>query len=240
MNDDVFNHLLYQVGNAQVRYFPYPHFFIENLFPQDYYDQLIESIPNAQDYYSMGSTGKVDPRTYQERSVLQITDSDLSGLPFHQMLFWSQFGQALESSVWRQMLISKFQDLIEKRFKDHLKEIEFSSFAELVQDRTHYALGPHTDHPIRVLTMLFYFPKDHSQSEMGTSVYRPNDINFKCEGFKHHPKDGFSHLYKAPYIPNSLFGFFKSDRSFHGVEEITQNGCERNLLNYYLQWSTQC
>jgi hypothetical protein len=35
-----------------------------------------------------------------------------------------------------------------------------------------------------------------------------------------------------PFLPNALFGFFKTDRSFHGVEAIRSGGVERNALLY--------
>ena len=34
------------------------------------------------------------------------------------------------------------------------------------------------------------------------------------------------------FAPNSLFGFLKTDRSFHGVEEIGDQDIERNSLLY--------
>ena len=33
-------HLSYKVGNAPVSMFPFPHFYVQDVFPQDFYDQL--------------------------------------------------------------------------------------------------------------------------------------------------------------------------------------------------------
>jgi hypothetical protein len=35
-----------------------------------------------------------------------------------------------------------------------------------------------------------------------------------------------------PYVPNSLFAFFKNDMSFHGVERVQDPDCRRWLLLY--------
>jgi hypothetical protein len=106
-----------------------------------------------------------------------------------------------------------------------------------MKDLSDYSIGPHTDHPIRVLTLLFYLPFTNELSHLGTSVYHPRNISFECEGFHHYPFQDFIRLFTAPFHPNSMFGFIKTNRSFHGVEPIAQKGIERNLLSYYLQWN---
>jgi hypothetical protein len=85
------------------------------------------------------------------------------------------------------------------------------------------------------LTILFYLPASKDQMGMGTSVYRPRIPSFECEGFTHHPFTHFVNVQTVPFSPNCAFGFIKSNRSFHGVEPIKENGVERNLLNYYLK-----
>lgn len=213
---------------------PYPHFFIENLFPEDFYQELLFYLPETSSYTSLAKTGKVDPRTYEARLVLPL--EEISHLPFASLVFWNQFALALQSQKWLLSLQEKFHSQIESRFKEHSKSLTFSSFAELVRDRSSYAIGPHTDHPIRVITLLFYLPKTGAHAHLGTSIYKPKDPSFTCEGFSHHKSEGFEKVATMPFIPNSLFGFCKSDRSFHGVEPILEEGIERNLLNYYLKW----
>ena len=72
------------------------------------------------------------------------------------------------------------------------------------------------------------------QTHLGTSVYEPADPGFECEGFVHHPPSGCKKLYTAPFSPNSVFGFVRSNRSFHGREPISDVGVERNLLIYII------
>jgi hypothetical protein len=40
-----------------------------------------------------------------------------------------------------------------------------------------------------------------------------------------------------PFVPNALFAFFKTDRSFHGLDQINEGGVQRDLLlyNIYVQ-----
>lgn len=137
------------------------------------------------------------------------------------------------------MLVEKFSSPIKERFAKQHENIQFSSYAELIRDKSNYSIGPHTDLPIRVLTLLFYFPRTSDQAHLGTSIYTPENPSFTSEGTYHYPHNEFKKVYTAAFTPNSVFGFFKSEHSFHGVETIQDQDVERNLMNYYLKWHTK-
>ena len=102
----------------------------------------------------------------------------------------------------------------------------------LVRDHTNYSIGPHTDSPSRLLSLLFYFPRDDSLSHLGTSIYMPKDPQFSCIGGPHYKPNNFDRVQTMPYRPNSLFAFMKNDKSFHGVEPIADQDIQRDLLLY--------
>ena len=236
MSDDVFDHLCYRIANAPTRTYPYSHFFVDSLFPEEFYQELCTSFPDTEHYQKLSDTGKVPPGTYDKRYVLSLQDDKLMQLPWQQMLFWQRMAQFLSDPHLVSILVDKFRPEIQKRFGEHADRVRFSSFAELVRDYQHYSIGPHTDHPVRVVTLLFYFPQNHEKAHLGTSLYRPIDPAFTCEGTTHHRFEGFIRTQTMPFIPNSLFAFVKTERSFHGVEPIQDEGFERNLMNYYLRW----
>jgi hypothetical protein len=109
--------------------------------------------------------------------------------------------------------------------------------ARLVRDFTDYSIGPHTDSPRKLVSLLFYLPRDESMRHLGTSIYAARDASLRCEGTRHHSYSGFKRVASMPYVPNALFAFFKTDHSFHGVDPITEGKVERNLLlyNIYVQ-----
>lgn len=237
MDDTVFGHVLNQVANARVASAPFPHFFVQNVFPQDYYEALTHHLPNPEQMVSLGQTEKVPKGTYAERFVTSLSEEELPQLPFDQFLFWSPVSVFLNSERWIHMLLKKFDTPIKERFGSKYDAVNFTSTIELLCDKTKYSIGPHTDHPVRVLTLLFYFPKTAEQSHLGTSIYQPKEKSFECEGLTHYPFDRFEKIYTAPFLPNSLFGFVKNTRSFHGVEPILEENVERHLMNYYLRWN---
>jgi len=220
--------LAYKFANAPVLGFPYPHFYIRDVFPADFYDRLQANIPDPSLMIPLEEARSV--KGYKERFVLEIGKPEHQGrLPEGKREFWSEFSQWLCSGRFANLALSKFHSLIEQRFSNAPMPQLYNE-ALLVEDITKYSLGPHTDSTRKVITMLFYLPKDTSQSHLGTSIYLPKDGNFTCAGGPHYGFENFVRLHTMPFLPNSLFVFFKTDNSFHGVEPVTDPDTKRWLL----------
>jgi hypothetical protein len=82
----------------------------------------------------------------------------------------------------------------------------------------------------KVVVFLFYLARPGADEGLGTSLYMPRDDGFRCEGGLHHPREQFFRVATMPYRPNTLVGFFKTARSFHGVEPVTAPGASRDLI----------
>jgi hypothetical protein len=65
---------------------------------------------------------------------------------------------------------------------------------------------------------------------MGTSFYVARDPKFVSDGNAHLHFEDFINVYTVPARQNVAAGFFRNDRSFHGVEPVTEKGYERNAL----------
>ena len=50
----------------------------------------------------------------------------------------------------------------------------------------------------------------------------PKDPGFTCPNSIHYPFEDFVKVETAPYKPNSLLAFLRSDVSFHGVEPLSE------------------
>jgi hypothetical protein len=137
------------------------------------------------------------------------------------------------SDVFLNAFVAKFASALGPRLDRILASsdaLRVRGDALLVNDQTNYAVGPHTDAPHRLVTFLFYLPKDDSMRDLGTSVYRPKDSNFVCWGGPHHPFEKFEHVRTVEFLPNRLLAFPKTEKSFHGVERIEREGINRPLL----------
>jgi hypothetical protein len=229
MSFDVEPQLAYNLANAPIRGFPYPHIYVPDVFPAHFYAEIQANMPDPADMLSLkegrGTSG------YDERFVLEIAGHQVERLPEAKKQFWKGFSGWLLSGRIRDLVLGKFAPVIQQRFKGQ-KDLQFYDEALLIQDTTNYKIGPHTDAQRKVVSLLFYLPKDDSQAHLGTSVYLPKDPRFTCAGGPHYPFDNFVRAATMPFKPNSLFAFVKTDRSFHGVEPVRDPGARRWLMLY--------
>ena len=209
MNAEVLGHLAYKIANAEIRTFPFPHFFISEALPWDYYAELRSELRPLDEYKDV--PGKYKGRKFGNPDDLPLLE------PFKTQDFTN-------IASW------PFRKAIEKRFPTGFTK---KTDLRLVSDEQNYSIGPHTDAPWKVLSYLFYLPAHYDLKEHGTSIYLPKDPGFRCPGGPHHSHDDFVRVATMPLIPNSLFAFFKTDYSFHGVEPI-DIPCRRDVLLWNL------
>jgi hypothetical protein len=217
-------HLTYKIANAPVNNFPYPHCYIEGIFPANFYANMQHHLPDPAAMIPIEEARGA--KGFKERFVLELKSERLKNLPESRRTFWSDFAAWFLSGRLQQLVMDKFAPVVQARFKD-TKNIEFFNDGMLVQDLTDYKIGPHSDSPHKVITMLFYLPPNNSQAHLGTSIYAPKDRTFRCSAGLHHPFDLFDRMVTMPFMPNSLFMFPRSDVSFHGVEPVGDHDCRR-------------
>jgi hypothetical protein len=243
MSFDAEEFVLYQIANAQLRRHPFPHFFISPVFPPDYYADLLARLPPTEWMKPIDETGAVKPlgsskgQAYPSRFIAdlaEIEEREQENQPA--VHFWGDLGRWIMSDRFRASIMEKFRPDIAQRFGTG-SALSTDIDARFVRDFTDYSIGPHTDTPRKLVSLLFYLPRDESMRHLGTSIYAARDASFRCEGTRHHSYQAFKRVASLPYVPNALFAFFKTDYSFHGVDPITDSGVERNLLlyNIYVQ-----
>lgn len=219
----------YEFGNAPIRPFPFPHLYMQEVFPRAFYQAIQDNLPVGGQWSPIAEKRRVTG--YRERFVCCFDDASLADLDPPRQQFWRQFRDTFLRGSLKSFLLDKFRPHIERRFKADMPAA-FRDELLLVQDIQQYALGPHTDSPRKVVTVLFYLPPDDSQEALGTSIYLPRDPAFVCKGGPHYDRENFLRLKSMPFRPNSVFCFVKTDNSFHGVERIGGEDCKRWLLLY--------
>ncbi len=225
-------HVLYQIFNAPVRGYPYPHIYVENVFPETFYEELRRNWPDAGAFVPLAETGRVPEGAYPERFVIPITEAGVATLTPARRPFWMEFGQWFTAQRFCTAMIEKFEPQVRERLGGDMDRCSYGADALAVRDHTNYSIGPHTDAPHRLVTMLFYCPEDNSRPHLGTSIYWPLNGELRCKGGPHYGFEHFKKITTMPYRRNSLFAFFKDDSSFHGVEPIPDQNFERDLMLY--------
>ncbi len=226
----------YRMANTPMRHFPYPHLYVEEVFEPAYYEEILAHLPSDEALRSITATGRTG-NLYDERHILKFITENLIDLPSDQAAFWAGFNSWMRSARFQGFLMSLFKPFVDQRLQrimemNQVTSVQTANELLMVRDHTNYSIGPHTDSPARLLSLLFYLPRDDSLSHLGTSIYMPKDPKFTCLGGPHYHRDAFDRIHTMPYKPNSLFAFLKSDKSFHGVEVIADQDVKRDLLLY--------
>ena len=231
---------------------PFEHKFIKNIFPENFYKTLITNLPHIDDYTPINQTGSVDKNYSPERFIFDLNLENINKLDKPKQEALIRLVQVFTSPIFFKVVSNEFKKTIQDRinnFSDHEIELlgkdnhKFNIQALLIKDFKKYQLGAHTDTPKKLLTFLFYIPKNDDLINLGTALYSPIAGIKEAEelGSYHMTKEltdkNFKLVKKMPFIPNSLLIFPRTNNSFHGVEEINQEQSERNLiaLNYNFQ-----
>ena len=232
-----FGEILKRIKMSKVNTEPFPYTFIENLFPDSYYKNLLEYFPKANQMISLEESGRAhskDKNTpYANRMITLFNNERFDKFRGEQRIFWDEFSKLICSKEFIQEIIEKFKPWCSNRLGTLLDQtgyIKVSSDALIASDHTGYSINPHTDLPHRLLTFLFYLPKNASLKELGTSIYSHQNPQFESTGSRHYKLEGFNEVARIPFLPNSLLMFIRNNRSFHGVKPIVQEGIRRNLL----------
>jgi hypothetical protein len=231
MSSGVELHVLARIEAAAVQSEPFPHCVVDGIFPVDFYEEIIDHWPGRNQFVPISETGRASGATYGKRLVILFEERDLGRLDPEQRTFWSQtVGSWLLGERFGGALLSKFREVLAERLAREGKA--FRADALLVSDQTSYAIGPHTDTPERLVSLLFYLPEDATFRRFGTGFYVPKDRRFRCAGGPHYNPRGFELVKTVEFLPNRLVLFPKTDRSFHGVEPVDLAGIDRRLLIY--------
>jgi hypothetical protein len=233
MSFDVEGYVAYKIANAPILRHPFPHLFVESVFPEEFYGELRGRLPELDQYRRLDETGTVPRGSYPERFVTSLTELEEREFESGRSSFWAELNSWFLGDGFAALVMDKFRPWLTARFGEGV-ELRAETDARLVRDFTNYSIAPHTDTPRKLVSALFYLPPDDSMRRLGTSIYMPKDPSFRCDGTAHHSFEKFRKVMTMEYRPNSVFAFVKTERAFHGVDKIAEEGVVRDVLLYNL------
>jgi hypothetical protein len=237
MHNDVFSHFASRLREAEVSLDPYPHYCLENIFPDDYYQELLRNLPASDSYNNLYEVTTLKLDHFRHRDQRDMNEGWTDKLPVDQKDFWDDFDSWFLGGELAQAVLQTFADQMDAKFRGQGKWPEVSIESQLIRHRAGYFLGPHSDLFTKLVVLLIYLAPDESAAHLGTSLYRPKDPNFTCPNSTHYPFSDFVNVKTAPYKANSLLAFFRSDVSFHGLEPLSESDVEtsgRDVIQYVL------
>lgn len=230
-------HVIRRLRASEVLPDPYPHYYLEDVFPNDYYQSMLRFLPASEVYENLYAVTDLKLDHFRHRDQRDLNEGWTDRLPDDIKSFWVDFNEWFMGPELAGTVLSTFAGPMSERFGGEHSWPEVSVEAQFIRHRAGYFLGPHSDLYTKLVVLLLYLAPDDKLAHLGTSLYRPKDPGFSCPDSKHYSFDDFVRVKTAAYKPNSLLAFVRSDRSFHGVEPLLPEDVAagpRDLIQYVL------
>jgi hypothetical protein len=229
-------HVMDRLRSADAVADPYPHYYLRDVFPSDYYESMLRYLPESSIYENLYEVTTLKLDHFRHRDQRDLNEGWTNLLPDHLKRFWTDFNEWFLGQELAHAVLDTFAGPLGERFgKGPVPDVSVE--AQFIRHRAGYFLGPHSDLFSKLVVLLIYLAPDERGGHLGTSLYRPKDPGFSCPNSTHYPFEDFVKVKTAPYLPNSMLAFFRSDRSFHGVEPLSVHDGftgNRNLIQYVL------
>src|ERR1700749_2654457 len=231
-------HVVARLRAAEVAHDPYPHYYLENVFPADYYRELLKHLPGSAAYQNLFEVTDYKLDHFRHRDQRDIREGWTAELPDGIRDFWDDFTGWFLGRELAEAVLDSFAEELRPRYGEKKMWPEVAVEPQLIRHRAGYFLGPHSDLYTKIAVLLIYLAPDEGGAHLGTSLYRPKAAGFTCHDSKHYPFEDFVRVKTLPYRPNTMLAFLRSDISFHGVEPLSERDVEDargpDLIQYVL------
>lgn len=235
---------------------PFPHVWIERLFPEELYAMLADAWPPMEFFWSdrpnrmdlvptVAGTAPADARASQWEhlppSTREVWDFFVIGInrriigPFLERVFQPEIQARLALLESAHAQGTDVAEYLRPPFQPQMNVGRFML-------RGHgYKLKPHVDALSYLVTALYYFPQSEAHGDpLGTTLYRvEGEISeadlFRREKTEYFHKAGIT-VHPAgqiPFVGNALLAFANTARSAHGMH-ITTEGTWRRAFQSHL------
>lgn len=208
--DKLNNYIIQAINGSVLNTDPFPYTYVENIFPQDFYNKVCSLTP-SDELLALAGTKPTHKVIVESRYTFPLSDKDVDNSK-ELMLFFQ----------WAKMFL---MPIIGKRLGIEYDYNTKQLRGAFVKDDVDYLKRPHTDHPTKLFTMLLYM----SDSPTGTTILKPKQQEFTDSYGNDHPYKEFDEIITYPFKPNSALLFARTDNSFHCVRKVKDNLPRRAL-----------
>lgn len=228
-------HFLTRLAATALEEQPFPHFFVENVFPEDIYDDLQRLMIASEMMEPLTRHQKADGT--QTRFQFPLNPPDLARLSGPQRALWEGVTHGLDSPQVKQAVFAKLAPGLALRYGKSAAEAAKTPAVPrtlLMRETEGYYIAPHPDTRKKIVTMQFALPVDDSQADLGTTFYQ---LSLSPADLLRTPR-GFRRAKQMPFRRNCCYAFVVlnnlTKRSWHGREALTQSqGVRNSLLHLY-------
>src|SRR6478672_465879 len=136
------------VRNAHTDELPFYHLRFERVFPDDFYAEMVEAMPVAEDYRAMSGkskTGSTRPDGKPTRAKIDLFPEYIRHLPEKKRAVWDAAGRVLRSKELQYAFIQRLAPGLKGRFGENFAKVNMYPVPILKRDIPGYRIFKHTD-----------------------------------------------------------------------------------------------
>jgi hypothetical protein len=150
---------------------PFHHLEFNRVFPDDFYQVMLETMPDENDYRPMSGTSKMGssrPDRKPTRTKIDLFPEYIRHLPAEKRSIWERVGLALRSQELAAVFMERLAPGLLRRFGPNFARVRMYPVPILTRDIPGYRVYKHTDSLWKGITVQLYLPPDDSATHIGT------------------------------------------------------------------------
>ena len=108
------SHLVTRLRTAEIVYDPYPHYYLENVFPAEYYEALLRHLPASAVYENHPSYVAIYSDDFRHRVQRNMDEGWTKNLPAELREFWDSFNKWFLGPELAQAALESFAGPLER------------------------------------------------------------------------------------------------------------------------------
>lgn len=211
--DELTAHAVASIETAHHFSSPFPHIVFDRFFPDDFYRDLIRSVP-TQGYDPITGTGT--------RMALRLYGENIDKIDAALRPVWAAASAMLTSKNLELAIRKRLHDGLEIRARGDKvagpADLTLVAKPVVYVDRDGYQIKPHPDTRKKVVTMQLYCPADDSQEALGTTLYKAS-----LKGLFHVGSYCLEPVKTIPFLPNVGYAFVVL-KAYHTLARMSWHG----------------
>ncbi|MDE3046201.1 MAG: hypothetical protein KGJ02_06115 [Verrucomicrobiota bacterium] len=187
-------HVREKFSEAVIETRPFPHLIIENILPEELYEELVANWPGH---------------------TVKDIENDLGN---YDKKLWQEFFTSVMNNLIKRNIGAMFRRYLRYRFEDDICWISLCNSKHL-RDHTLYEslyILPHLDHASTFAAVIIYFPEKNNQINFGTQFYRHKEEKTSIDIIWEHDLSKMELLKIVPFKRNTLCAFMQTPCAWHG------------------------